>query len=88
MPLVSSKVHMDIEFKGGASDLIRPRRVVIPPLSGIVSANIGESDRTIADRAAPDTHSLLVSAFCQNCNNKLCLPPKKMKAEVPVTVGE
>jgi hypothetical protein len=39
MPLVSSKVHMDIEFKGGASDLIRPRRVVIPPLSGIVSAN-------------------------------------------------
>ena len=49
---------------------------------------MGESDRTIADRAAPDTHNLVVSAFCQNCNNKLCLPPKTMKVEVPVTIGE
>jgi hypothetical protein len=59
--------------------------VVIPPLSGIVSAN---RTPVIADRAAPDTHNLVVSAFCQNCNNKLCLPPKTMKVEVPVTIGE
>ena len=38
--------------------------------------------------AAPGTHYMVVSAFCQSCNNKLCLPPKTMKAEVPVTIGE
>jgi hypothetical protein len=49
---------------------------------------MGESDRTIADRAAPDAHNLVVSASYQSCNNKLCLPPKTMKAEVPVTIGK
>jgi len=39
MLLMSIKVHMDIEFKGGSWDLIRRRRVAIPPLGGIVSAN-------------------------------------------------
>jgi len=38
--------------------------------------------------AAPGTHNLVVSASYQSCNNKLCLPPKTMKAEVPVTIGE
>jgi hypothetical protein len=38
--------------------------------------------------AAPGTHYMVVSAFCQSCNNKLCLPPKTMKAEVPVTIGK
>jgi hypothetical protein len=38
--------------------------------------------------AAPGTHNMVVSDFCQSCNNKLCLPPKTMKAEVPVTIGE
>jgi hypothetical protein len=38
MLLMSIKVHMDIEFKGGPCDLIRRRRVVIPLLGGIVSA--------------------------------------------------
>ena len=52
----------------------------------------GEVEFTLAVRvvpgAAPDTHNLVVSAFCQSCNNKLCLPPKTMKAEVPVTIGK
>ena len=38
--------------------------------------------------AAPGTHNLEVSASCQSCNNKLCLPPKTTKAEVPVTIGK
>ena len=38
--------------------------------------------------AAPGTHNLVVSASYQSCNNKLCLPPKTMKAEAPVTIGE
>ena len=38
--------------------------------------------------AAPGTHNLVVSASYQSCNNKLCLPPKTMKAEVPVTIGK
>jgi hypothetical protein len=38
--------------------------------------------------AAPGTHNMVVRAFCQSCNNKLCLPPKTMKAQVPVTIGE
>ena len=52
----------------------------------------GEVEFTLPVRvvpgAAPDTHNLVVSAFCQSCNNKLCLPPKTMKAEVPVTIGK
>ena len=38
--------------------------------------------------AAPGTHNMVVSDSCQSCNNKLCLPPKTMKAEVPVTIGK
>ena len=33
MPPMSIRVHMDIEFKGGSCDLIRPRCVVIAPLT-------------------------------------------------------
>ena len=38
--------------------------------------------------AAPGAQKLVVSASYQSCNNKLCLPPKTVKVEVPVTIGK
>ena len=36
--------------------------------------------------ASAGAQKLVVSAAYQTCNNKLCLPPKTVKVEVPVTV--
>lgn len=38
--------------------------------------------------AAAGTQTLSVSASYQSCNNKICLPPKTVKVELPVTVGK
>jgi DsbC/DsbD-like thiol-disulfide interchange protein len=40
----------------------------------------------LAVGAAPGLHTLVVSASYQSCNDKLCLPPKTVKVELPVTV--
>ena len=40
----------------------------------------------VAAGATPGTQSLVVSATYQSCNNKMCLAPKTVKVEVPVTV--
>ena len=42
----------------------------------------------VATGAAPGAQKLVVSAAYQTCNNKLCLPPKTVKLEVPVTVAK
>jgi DsbC/DsbD-like thiol-disulfide interchange protein len=42
----------------------------------------------IASSAAPGAQKLVVSASYQSCNNKLCMPPKTVKVEVPVTIGK
>ena len=42
----------------------------------------------VAAGAAPGAQKLTVSASYQSCNNKLCLPPKTVKVEVPVTIGK
>ena len=42
----------------------------------------------VASTVAPGAQTLVVSASYQSCNNKLCLPPKTVKAEVPVTIGK
>lgn len=42
----------------------------------------------VASGAAPGAQKLVVSASYQSCNNKLCLPPKTVKVEVPVTIGK
>jgi len=34
------------------------------------------------------TQKLTVSVTYQSCNNKMCLPPKTAKVEVPVTIGK
>jgi DsbC/DsbD-like thiol-disulfide interchange protein len=36
---------------------------------------------------APGQQKLVVSASYQSCNAKLCLPPKSVKAEIPVTIA-
>jgi DsbC/DsbD-like thiol-disulfide interchange protein len=42
----------------------------------------------VASSAAPGAQKLVVSASYQSCNNKLCMPPKTVKVEVPVTIGK
>ena len=42
----------------------------------------------VAASASPGAQKLVVSASYQSCNNKLCLPPKTVKVEVPITVGK
>jgi thiol:disulfide interchange protein DsbD len=42
----------------------------------------------VASGAAPGAQKLVVSASYQSCNNKLCLPPKTVKVEVPITIGK
>jgi hypothetical protein len=42
----------------------------------------------VAAAAAPGAQKLVVSASYQSCNNKLCLPPKTVKVEIPVTIAK
>ena len=42
----------------------------------------------VAAGAGAGAQKLVVSAAYQSCNNKLCLPPKTVKVEVPVTVAK
>ncbi|MCX6632248.1 MAG: protein-disulfide reductase DsbD N-terminal domain-containing protein [Candidatus Solibacter sp.] len=52
----------------------------------------GEAVFTLPVRVVPaaalGAQKLVVSASYQTCNNKLCLPPKTVKLEVPVTIGK
>jgi DsbC/DsbD-like thiol-disulfide interchange protein len=42
----------------------------------------------IAAGAAPGTQNLAVNATFQSCNNKMCLPPKTIAVDVPVTIAK
>ena len=42
----------------------------------------------VAANAAPGALTMVVNATYQSCNNKMCLPPKTVKVEVPVTVSK
>lgn len=41
-----------------------------------------------ADGAASGTQTLAVQASYQSCNNKICLPPKTVKVELPVVIAK
>jgi len=41
----------------------------------------------LAAGTAPGPQTLVVSAAYQSCNDKLCLPPKTVKVELPVVVA-
>jgi DsbC/DsbD-like thiol-disulfide interchange protein len=51
----------------------------------------GEAEFTLPLRVAagapPGTRNLIVNASYQTCNNRICLPPKTVKVEVPVTIA-
>jgi hypothetical protein len=38
--------------------------------------------------APPGAQNMILSASYQTCNNSLCLPPKTVKVEVPVTISK
>lgn len=42
----------------------------------------------VASSAPQGAQKLVVSASYQSCNNKLCLPPKTVKVELPITIGK
>ncbi len=51
----------------------------------------GEAVFALPVKVAPDAalgpQKLIVSASYQSCNNKICLPPKTVKLELPVTIA-
>jgi DsbC/DsbD-like thiol-disulfide interchange protein len=42
----------------------------------------------LAAAAPPGAQKIVVNASFQSCDNKICLPPKTVKLEVPVTVAK
>lgn len=70
----------------------QPQVVQDPSFNMEVELYEGEATFTlpvkIAPGAAAGAQSLVVNASYQTCNNKLCLPPKTVKVEAPVTVGK
>jgi DsbC/DsbD-like thiol-disulfide interchange protein len=69
-----------------------PRVMQDPSFGMEVELYEGEVVFTLPVRVAPGTapgiQQVVVSASYQSCNNKLCLPPKTVKVEVPVTIGK
>ncbi len=69
-----------------------PQVVQDPTLGMEVELYEGEAQFTLPVKIAPGTapgpHALVVSASYQSCNDKICLPPKTVKVEVPVTVAK
>jgi thiol:disulfide interchange protein DsbD len=73
----------------GAVGAAEPVTVQDPALGMEVEMYEGEASFTLPVQAAAGAagaQKLVVSASYQSCNNKLCLPPKTVKLELPVTV--
>uniref|UniRef100_Q02CV9 Thiol:disulfide interchange protein DsbD N-terminal domain-containing protein n=1 Tax=Solibacter usitatus (strain Ellin6076) TaxID=234267 RepID=Q02CV9_SOLUE len=68
-----------------------PQVVQDPTLGMEVELYEGEAQFTLPVKIAAGTaagaHALVVSASYQSCNDKICLPPKTVKVEIPVTVA-
>jgi thiol:disulfide interchange protein DsbD len=69
-----------------------PQVVQDPTLGMEVELYEGETVFTIPVKISAGTaagpHTLVVSAAYQSCNDKICLPPKTVKVELPVTVQQ
>ena len=76
----------------GAVRAPEPRVMQDPSFGMEVELYEGEAVFTLPVRVAPGTapgaQKLVVSASYQSCNSKLCLPPKTVKVEVPITIGK
>jgi thiol:disulfide interchange protein DsbD len=75
----------------GAIQAAEPISVQDAALNMEVEMYEGEATFTIPVQAAPGSagaQKLVVSASYQSCNNRLCLPPKTVKVEIPLTVAK
>ena len=76
----------------GAIQAPDPQVMQDPSFGMEVELYEGEAVFTLPVRVAAGAPSgaqkLVVSASYQSCNNKLCLPPKTVKVEVPVTIAK
>ena len=76
----------------GAVHAPEPRVMQDPSFGMEVELYEGEAVFTLPVKVAPGTapgaQKLVVSASYQSCNDKLCLPPKTVKLEVPITIGK
>ena len=73
----------------GAVGAPEPVTVQDPTLGMEVEMYEGETGFTLPVQAAAGAageQKLVVGASYQSCNNKLCLPPKTVKVELPVTI--
>jgi len=76
----------------GAIQSPEPQVMQDPSFGMEVELFEGEAVFTVPVRvtagATPGAQKLVVSASYQTCNNKLCLPPRTVKVEVPVTIAK
>jgi thiol:disulfide interchange protein DsbD len=76
----------------GAVEGTDPQTIQDPTFNMEVQLYEGEVTFTVplrlAATAAPGDLKFMVNASYQSCDNKICLPPKTVKLEVPVTVAQ
>ena len=69
-----------------------PQTLQDPSFNMEVELYEGEATFTLplktAAGAAGGSQTLVANASYQTCNNKICLPPKTVKVEIPVRVGK
>src|SRR5262249_32880500 len=69
-----------------------PQTVQDPSFNMEVELYEGEAGFTLpvkgATGAPAGPHTLAINASYQSCSNKICLPPKTVKIEVPVAVAK
>jgi thiol:disulfide interchange protein DsbD len=76
----------------GAVDATEPMTMVDPAFGMEVQVYDGEVSFQLPLRLSPTVETgnlkFFVNASFQSCDNKICLPPKTVKLEVPVTVAK
>jgi DsbC/DsbD-like thiol-disulfide interchange protein len=69
-----------------------PQTLMDPSFNLEVQLYEGEAEFTLPLRITPaaseGAQKIIVNASYQTCDNKICLPPKTVKIEVPVTVAK
>ncbi len=79
-------------LSAGAVEGTDPQTMQDPTFNMEVQLYEGEVTFTVplrlAATASPGEQKFFVNASYQSCDNKICLPPKTVKLEVPVTVAQ